>query len=835
MPARADPLLDYNEKRDFGRTKEPKGERKATSGERLFVVQKHDATRLHFDFRLELDGVLKSWAVTRGPSLDPADKRLAVRTEDHPFAYRNFEGTIPEGEYGGGTVMLWDEGTWEPVPGKDPKRTLEEGHLHFILHGQRMKGEWLLVRMKLHGKEKRENWLLRKVDDGEAGSASELVDRQVTSIRTGRSMAEIAEGRAAPEKAKSSSSSLTKTRRKAAQPAFRPVQLATLVDAVPTGPGWFHEIKYDGYRALIATGNTHSRAFTRTGLDWSDRFRVITQAFDKIGLPSALIDGEVVALGEDGKPDFRTLQDGLKDGSAPLHYFAFDLLEENGEDLTDLSNKARKDRLRQLLADAKPPIVIADDMTQGEKLFHALCEQGYEGIISKRADAPYRGRRTRSWLKVKCTRRQEFIIIGWTESERGRGFRSLLLGVHNDGALVYAGKVGTGFSASGIDDLLKRLEKLSVKKAPADVPRAAARGAHWVKPKLVAEIAYTETTAPLGEGGVLRHPSFLGLREDKKAVDVVPEKAAPLDPKPRAKESRAKKTSPANPEAFGIKISNRDRVIYPEAGLTKGALADYYAAMAEPILAFAASRPISLVRCPQGRAKQCFFQKHDSGSFGEAVHHVPIREKDGTTADYLYIEDGAGLLACVQMGAIEFHGWGSRVDHVEQPDRLVIDLDPDPGVDFEAVKKAALIVKRELANLGLATDPMLSGGKGIHIVAGLNETANWATVKDFASRFARALGEANSAIFTANMKKAERKGRIFIDWLRNQRGATAVLPWTVRARENAPVAMPITWTELEVIESPSQFTILQLDDILERANSRSLSDWGTTRQPLPQA
>jgi bifunctional non-homologous end joining protein LigD len=832
--ARANPLATYNAKRDFKKTREPKGALGRTHGNR-FIVQKHDATRLHYDFRLELDGVLKSWAVTKGPSLDPEDKRLAVRTEDHPLAYGDFEGTIPEAEYGGGTVMLWEDGTWEPVAGKDPRKTLEEGHLHFILHGQRMKGEWLLVRMKPRPGEKRENWLLRKIEDEFAGGSGDLVDREVTSVVTGRSMGEIAQGRGGKsvwhsnrDEAKRDPQQESKPRKKTAAgrkargtgkpPAFRPPQLATLVDHVPEGPGWLHEVKYDGYRALIAVGGGTARAFTRTGLDWSDRFGPIVAAFERLDLPPCLIDGEVVALGKDGRPSFGLLQETLKEGGAALTFFAFDLLELDGEDLTGLPNSARKQRLEALLNGAPEPIHYTEHVAAGEKLFEALCREGYEGVISKRADAPYRGRRTQSWLKVKCTCRQEFVIIGWTPSDKPRGFRSLLLGTRIGDTLHYAGKAGTGFTMARIEDLMAKMAPLERKTPPvADAPKAAVRGARWVTPKLVAEIAYTETTAPLGQGGVLRHPSFLGLREDKPAEDVKPEKVQPVAAK----------------EPFGIHISNPDRVIYPENGITKGELAAYYAEMADPILRFAAGRPVSLVRCPQGRAKHCFFQKHDAGTFGDHVHHAPVREKDGDMADYLYVDDGAGILACVQMGAIEFHGWGSLADDIERPDRMVFDLDPDPGVDFDGVKKAALVVKAELAALGLQSDPMLSGGKGIHVIVQLDRSAEWPEVKDFAHRFAVALGEAKPEMFTANMKKAERTGRIFLDWLRNQRGATAIMPWAVRARERAPVATPISWDELAGIERASAFTIADLTALRERAASRAIARWCAKPQALP--
>lgn len=829
MP-REEPLSAYNKMRDFGKTPEPRGVTKKGGGN-SFVVQKHDATRLHYDFRLELDGVLKSWAVTKGPSPNPEDKRLAVRTEDHPIPYGAFEGTIPAGEYGGGTVMLWDQGSWEPVPGKDPRKTIEEGHLHFFLHGKRMKGEWLLVRMKPRGKEKRENWLLRKIEDEFAGDSGDLTDRAVTSVVSNRSMAEIAAGNAvwhsdtaaakkSPQQENKPATRVAKRKRKTGKPpAFQAPQLATLVDTVPEGKGWFHEVKYDGYRCIVAAAGNEVRTYTRSGLDWSDKFASVVGEFQRLDLPSALIDGELVALGADGRPSFSKLQAVLKGEPGSLVYFAFDLLELQGRSLAKLTNLERKEQLADLLADAgnSETVHYAEHLAQGEKLFATLCQQGYEGIISKRADAPYSGKRTRNWLKVKCTARQEFILIGWTESDKSRGFRSLLLGTRVDGDLHYAGKVGTGFTAESMNDLMARMRPIERKTAPVNVPRAAARGAHWIEPKLVAEVAYAEITAPLNEGGVLRHSSFLGLREDKPAKEVTPEITQNL--------TSAVKEMPT--------ISNADRVIFPESGVTKGDLAGYYTAMAEPILEYTANRPLSIIRCPQGRAKHCFFQKHDAGTFGEAVHHVGIKEKDGDIADYLYIDSSEGLLSCVQMGGIEFHGWGAPVSDLEHPDRMIFDLDPDEGLDFEDVKKAAVILNEELATLGLASDAMLSGGKGIHVVIALDGGAQWDQVKDFASRFARAMASAKPELFTANIRKAERKGRIFIDWLRNQRGSTAVQPWTVRARENAPIAVPIEWDELSEISKAAQFNIGMMADLVKRAKSKSMKNWGNNKQKLP--
>jgi bifunctional non-homologous end joining protein LigD len=831
--SRADPLAQYNAKRDFKLTPEPAGKVAKGEGNR-FIVQKHDATRLHYDFRLEVDGVLKSWAVTKGPSADPADKRLAVRTEDHPMSYADFEGVIPKGEYGGGSVMLWDRGTWAPVEGKSAKN-IEKGHLHFTLDGERMKGEWLLVRMKPRGNEKRENWLLRKVNDAYAGGADDLVGRQLTSVLTGRTMAEIAGDEGGEQSLKGAKGAafakkmaaaaehnrkVAKPKSKRKPPAFRPLQLATLVDAVPSGNGWFHEIKYDGYRAEIAAAGSEVRVYTRNGLDWTDKFAPLVRHVAALDLPPCLIDGEIVAYDKEGNPDFSSLQSVLKRGhgaqdeATALHFFAFDLLEENGKSLAKLGNLERKERLEALLRDAQPPIAVADHVIgAGETLYAAMCGAAQEGIISKRADAPYLGRRTKSWVKVKCTRRQEFVIVGWKPSStKQRPFSSLLLAQYEGDTLVYKGNVGTGFNADSLADLAKRFAKLERKSAPLEVDKVAARKVRWLKPDLVAEIAFAEFTA----SGSVRHASFLGLRQDKEAKDVTPEVKQPA------------------PEATSdVRISSRERVIFPEAKATKGDLADYYQAVAPLMLAHMARRPISLVRCPQGRAKKCFFQKHDSGSFGEHVHHVPIREKDGSHEDYLYVEDAGGILACVQMGTIEFHGWDSHVEALEKPDRMVFDLDPDEGLDFADVKKSALDMRRHLADIGLVSFAMLSGGKGVHVVVPLDPGHDWDAHKDFSKRFAEALSLAEPDRYVATMSKAKRKGKIFIDYLRNQRGSTAIMPWSARARENAPVAVPVGWDELADVKSAGQWTIRDADALLERAASAELKGWGFASQPLP--
>jgi bifunctional non-homologous end joining protein LigD len=817
----------YNRKRDFSKTKEPKGRKLKGKGD-SFVVQKHDASRLHWDFRLELDGVLKSWAVPKGPSLDPGENRLAMRTEDHPLDYGGFEGTIPKGEYGGGTVMLWDQGRWIPDPRKDPSKTIEEGHLHFTLEGDRMKGEWVMFRLKPRPGEKAEPWMLKKVTDDYADPADgdALVDNCVTSVTTGRTMAEIAVGKdvwrsnRGGQKGGRANKSASK-----APPAFLDPQLATLVDEVPAGNSWIHEIKYDGYRLLLAVGDGVATAWTRNAKDWSDKFKALVKAAAR--LPAGcLIDGEAVALDDNGKPSFQLLQSTLKGGSAHLAFYAFDLLIDRGEDIRKLPNIERKERLAALLEAVPPPILYGDHIVgRGKEMFDAVCKQGGEGVISKKASAAYSGTRTRNWLKIKCIQRQEFVIVGWSESDKRRGFRSLLLAARAGRKLSYVGKVGTGFNARLIEDLMERMEPLAVDTSPVEVPRPDRKGAHWIEPKLVAEIAFAEFT----DDGILRHPSFIGLREDKPASKVVREVPKHLT------KAEKKKPGKSTPESFGIEISSPERIIYPELGLTKKDLADYYAAIDPLIMVDAAKRPMTLIRCPGGRTGECFFQKHDKGTFGPHVKQIPIKEKDGHKENYLYFDDIRGLLASVQMGTVEFHGWGSKVDKVEYPDRLVFDLDPDVGLDFDKVKAAAVRLKALLEDLGLKSFPLLSGGKGIHVVVPLDASKDWPTVKSFADRFSRAISEAEPQTFTANIRKVERKGRIFLDWLRNQRGATAVMPYSARAREGAPVAAPVAWAELGKYDSGHHFSIRDADRLLKRASSKALAGWGEAKQALPDA
>ncbi|TPW27039.1 DNA ligase D [Pararhizobium mangrovi] len=841
MAGKADPLAEYKRRRDFSQTREPKGKagRKPPVKERLaFLVQKHDATRLHYDFRLENEGVLLSWAVTKGPSADPEDKRLAVRTEDHPLEYGTFEGTIPKGQYGGGTVMLWDTGWWEPL--HDPAEGIAEGKLHFILHGARMTGGWALVRMRARKGEKRENWLLVKERDDDARDDGDaLLSENEKSVASDRTMKEIAEekgetaqGKRVKTAKRTASTRSGKRAKSSGPPRFQKPQLATLYDTAPEGADWLHEVKFDGYRVLAAVGGGKTRFFTRNGHDWSDKFAVLQAPFAEIGCDAALVDGEVTAASKTDNSDFSALQKVLKSG-ADLTFHAFDLLSLDGDDWRDSPQIERKERLRSLLSDLpKGSALHYSDHVRGHgpEVHTRVCKAGEEGIVSKRADAPYRGERSKNWRKVKCTKRQEFVIGGYSPSDKkARPFASLLVGTHEDGALIYRGRVGTGFDQDLLDALSARFEKLARKTMPFEsVPKERAKDARWLTPSLVAEIEFTEFT----DDGHVRHGAFIGLREDKEASDVTLE-SRPSPSRKKAASSR-KKTGEAKKEKtpstaekleraegesgdriLGVRISHPDRTLFEEQGVAKIDLARYYAVVAERMLAHAARRPLSLVRCPQGPQKACFFQKHASEGFPEAIRTVPIAEKSGEKQDYLYVEDGSGLVSCVQMGTLEFHVWGSSIDNLEKPERMIFDLDPDEGLGFAKVREAAWDMRARLSDLGLQSVVMATGGKGLHVIVPIERRAGWDRIKAFARGFATVMASEDPERYTATMSKEKRKGRIFVDWLRNERGATAITPYSTRSRPGAPVATPLAWEELDDLEAGNTFTVRTVIDRLD--------------------
>jgi bifunctional non-homologous end joining protein LigD len=829
--------------RDFERTAEPRGKQlpKAKPGF-SFVVQKHAARNLHYDFRLELDGVLLSWAVPKGPSLDPSVKRLAMEVEPHPLEYGGFEGTIPKGEYGGGTVMVWDRGTWKPEG--DPHQALSKGHLSFSLHGQKLKGAWHLVRTRRvaddgHGNKEGKGWLLFKSRDAEASEGDGLLEAEPNSALTGRNLEEIA-AELEPKDAKSKSKSKSKDakpesaprkrakRRMSGLPATVSPELATLVDAAPTGDDWVHEIKLDGYRILARLEQREVTLLTRNGKDWTERMPTLRAALAELDVEGAFIDGELVALNEKGISDFQALQNSLKDGQDEgLVYYAFDLLYEADADLTQKPLVERKSRLRELLEQNAEQLAgrvrfSAHVVGSGPEFFQNAAKLGLEGTIAKRAVSPYRSGRGRDWLKIKAGQRQEFTIVGYTAPGGSRShFGALLLGTRREGELVYAGKVGTGFSAASLKDLHARLGPLARSKPAVSNPPtgAEARGVKWVDPKLVAEIGFTELT----HEGLLRHPTFQGLRDDKPAREVELETAKPTPAQPAAakptpaKSTGAKSTaakSGAPKTAGGYSITNPDKVLYPDQGITKQELLDYYALVSERMLPHVANRPLTLVRCPNGCSKPCFFQKHPGNSKMPGLRSIAIREKEGKSP-YSVLDDARGLYDLVQLGALEIHTWGSRADDFEHPDLLVFDLDPDPSVEYQAVIDGAHAIREIFEHAKLETFVKTTGGKGLHVCVPIAPDLSWAQAKDFTERLARSIAARSPELYVATQTKAKRKGKTFIDYLRNGRGATFIAPYSTRARDNAPIAVPLEWDELSPKLPPHHFHLRNIESRLK--------------------
>ena len=814
----SDTLETYRKKRDFSRTPEPEGKAGRKKKRKLsFVIQKHDASRLHYDFRLELDGVLKSWAVTKGPSLDPADKRLAVRTEDHPLDYGSFEGVIPEG-YGAGTVMLWDEGEW--IPREDPHEGLKKGSLKFDLKGERLKGGWALVLMKGNSTKDKQNWLLIKEKDDEADRKNDPRKTWQTSVSTDRDFEAIEQ---AAVQGKSGVLGEDET------PDFPDLvkpQLATLRDEPPEGEEWLHELKFDGYRIQALIAGHQVRLITRNGKDWTERYPAIATALGKLDVKTAAIDGELVALDERGHSHFASLQAATNDGAdARLAYYAFDLLSLDGKDLRKKALTERKAALEKIIPADDETLHFSDHIEgKGETVIGKACDMGLEGIISKKTSARYQSGRGTSWIKSKCVGRDEFVIGGYRKSDKkGRPFASLLLGEFENGKLLYRGRVGTGFDEALMEALSQKMAKLERKtSAFEDAPGDAKRGAVWLTPKLVGEIAYTERTAE----GYLRHPSFQGLREDKEAEDVK------TTSDKQAEAGNGKEEGGDDGKVLGIRISHPDRVVYDEQGATKREIAEYLAEIAPRLLPHIKDRPVSLVRCPSGAGGKCFFQKHHTDSTPDAIGETEIKEKDGNKASYLILNSPEALVSAAQIGALELHIWGARTDRLERPDRLVFDLDPDEGLDFEAVKDAAFEVREVLESAGLTSFALLTGGKGIHVVVPLERRHGWDDVKAAARGLAKQLSKAAPERYVAEASKAKRKGKIFIDWLRNGRGSTAICPYSLRARPGAPVAVPVRWDELSGIDAANTYT---LSNIRRRLSSLKDDPWAAyddTRQSL---
>ena len=792
-----DRLERYRAKRDFRESPEPAGARKRAARGRRYLIQKHAARREHYDFRLEHKGALLSWAIPKGPSLDPRDKRLAVHVEDHPLEYGDFEGTIPKGQYGGGTVMLWDRGSWEPRENADAG--LQAGMLKFTLHGERLKGNWALIRLRGRGKQDRgkDNWLLiKEKDDQVRTEGPPLTERETTSVVSGREMEEIAEGRDVWRSRARDEKQKPKRGRKSGAlklPAFVSPQLATLVDAPPSERDWLHEIKYDGYRALASLAGGEVVIRTRNGLDWTDRFRSLVEPLSKLPCDSALLDGEIAVADDKGHTDFGALQDALFEGRANFGYYIFDLLHLDGKDLRKRPLIERKRLLEKLLAKGPKQgrlIYSSHVAGKGEQVYQHACDLKLEGIISKRAGDPYRSGRTRSWLKIKCGMAQEFVIIGWQPSDKPRRpFSSILLAVREEGELRYCGRVGTGYSDTRLDELAALFKKYARDDAPVDgVPREFARHARWVEPVLVAEVAFRGWT----KDGIVRQGSFKGLRADKPARAIVRER-----PMPKAE---AVKSADSKDEIAGVRVTHPDRVLFPDRKLAKRDVIEYYVSVADYMLPHVEGRPLALLRCPDGLAKACFFQKHASPGWPDLFGKIRIKEKSRTD-EHLYVEDVQGLVGAAQMGVLELHVWGARVDKVELPDRLVFDLDPDEEVAFGKVREGARELKDRLKKLALESFPLATGGKGIHVVVPLARKHSWDEHRDFAEALARLMAEDSPERYVANMSKAKRKGKIFVDYLRNQRGSTAIAPFSTRAREGAYVALPVSWRSLSGLKN----------------------------------
>jgi bifunctional non-homologous end joining protein LigD len=816
---RKDKLALYRKKRDFAVTPEPSGEARARDGGSRYVIQMHAARRLHYDLRLEVDGVYRSWAVTRGPSLDPKDRRLAVEVEDHPIEYGAFEGTIPQGEYGGGTVMLWDRGTWEPEG--DPAKAHKKGHITFAFKGERLKGGFSLIRMadRDHGRKVRHNWLLIKKSDRWAKPGhGDAATRNATSVKTGRSMRQIAEGDSpvwdstrtkAAMKTNVAAIKVDESGRRGNLPAFIEPELTTLIDAPPSGSNWIHEVKFDGYRMGGRIENGKAKLITRSGLDWTRKFPIIAKALEKTKIKSGWLDGEIAVPDENGLSSFSGLQRALSEGDdRRMVFYLFDLPYLNGRDLRDLPLVQRKQVLRDTLFAKKANGVLAyseHHEAEGDAFYKAACNMALEGVVSKRKDSPYRSGRGRDWVKSKCIDRDEFVIGGYTPSRAGRGIGSLLVGHYEGKRLVYDGRTGTGFDAKEARALEKALRRVHIDEAPFDrIERAHKARAIWVKPELVADVGYRGRSSD----GLLRQASYQGLREDKPAREIAHnDRVDPMSKassKSSSKASTSKASSGADDIVAGVKITHPSRVIDPTTGTTKLDVARYYERVAETLLLDMGDRPVAVVRNPDGITGESFFQRHPQQTLKGRISTVKDPEDK---EELLAVRTVKDLITLVQFGAIEIHPWQTHIDKLDKADRFILDLDPAPDVPFAAVTLAARLVRKRLDDLGLESVVKATGGKGLHVIVPLRPAAAWPIAKGFAKAIADGLARDEPKIFLAKASKAARKGRIYVDYLRNDRGSTAVGAYCVRARPGLPVAMPLDWSAVTEKLQPADYTI----------------------------
>jgi bifunctional non-homologous end joining protein LigD len=831
-----DEQLDrYRTMRDFDKTAEPSGQAAsvADSGPLPFVIQKHAATRLHYDFRLGLHGVLKSWAVTKGPSYVPGDKRLAVQVEDHPMEYGGFEGTIPKGQYGGGTVMLWDEGTWEPL--SDPDAALAKGNLKFVLHGQKLQGKWVLVRMG--GKaanEAKPNWLLIKEHDEYEQTAEDppITEKAPNSVLTQRDMDAIANEKdhvwqsnrpeaSAPARVAFAPSGLPG--KKEAMPGFISPQLASEAATPPVGEHWVHELKLDGYRIQAHVDKSGKvKLYTRSGLEWTHRMPSVVRALGRLSVDSAILDGELVVLTETGQSSFAKLQAAFEEGAShPLTYFAFDLLHLNGQDLRQQPLTERKQILAQMVESLGEQVIQYGQHleTDGRHIFDEACKLGAEGIVSKRSDSTYTSGRSKSWLKIKCVRRQEFVIGGFTKPNNGtEGIGALLLGYYKDKKLIYAGRTGTGFTQVSSRKLRQQLEGIRQDRMPfAEVPGAMAKAALWVKPELLGEVQFSTWT----DDGLVRQASFKGLREDKKSAEVRREEPDPsLAPK-------------AAPKRLGFRVTHPEKIVDPETGVTKQALIDYYLEAAACMLPHVTGRPLSLVRCPNGAGKQCFYQKHLGPGMPPGIAGVEIpNRKDKGSETYVTVHGAESLAGLAQMNVLEVHPWGSTNNDLEHPDRIVFDLDPDEAVSWATLGESALEVQERLMQLGLRSFVKTTGGKGLHVVAPIKPQLDWERIKAFTHAFTLQMEQDNSKLYISKMTKAARKNKIFVDYLRNERDATAIAPYSSRARLGMSAALPLEWGELKSSKAP-RFLIARLEEWRDRLSKDPWKPMLSLKQEVP--
>jgi bifunctional non-homologous end joining protein LigD len=842
-------LAKYRQKRNFAKTAEPSGEQPVTPSPRLrFVVQKHAASRLHYDLRLELGGVFKSWAVTRGPSIDPSDKRLAVEVEDHPLDYGDFEGTIPKGEYGGGTVQLWDRGFWTPEGSKDPQSALKSGDLKFTLEGQRLRGSWVLVRMRNdRNGGKRNNWLLIKHRDSSAspdGAVTLLA--QDRSVASGRSMAQIAAGRGKSPKpfmlaqdppARPDAVWRSKSVRVDTVPAFVEPQLCKLVDRPPSQAGWAHEVKFDGYRVQLHVKGGRAIVLTRAGIDWTDRFGAIAK--DAARLPDCILDGEVVALDRRKIPSFAALQAALsEDKTGDLIFFAFDLIFEGREDLRELPLRERKARLATLLdksGEGERIRYVQHFESTADTVLQSACKMDLEGIVSKKLDSPYLSGRSGYWTKAKCRAGHEVVLGGWT-TESGQ-VRSLLAGVNRGGHLVYVGRIGTGYGAAAAKQLLPKLKALTRESSPFGGDNAPVRekNVRWLKPSLVAEIEFAGWTG----AGMIRQAAFKGLRQDKPAEDVVAEMPMHIGSKEvtPTKKLAAQVRGEASTVVMGVPISKPDKPLWPDANdatpVTKIDLAHYFEQTGKWMMPHLKGRPCSLVRAPDGVSGQQFFQRHAMAGMSNLFAQVKVR---GDKAPYVQIDRIEALAAVAQMGALEIHPWNCAPDNPEVAGRLIFDLDPAPDVKFDAVIAGALEIRDRLAAVGLMAFCKTTGGKGLHVVTPLRggkDAVKWPVAKDFAHLICSQMAHDSPKKYLDTMSKSQRAGRIFLDYFRNDRTATAVAVLSPRARAGATVSMPLNWKDVRPGLDPKAYTVRTAPKLL--AKTKPWADYAKSERALAGA